>query len=155
MREIDTVKASFRVGDSARNPELTVFSDPAMGQANARRTSSPASRSIRSEPARVKATRCSQQPASSAPPPAACSPRTSANGSVSTRSASRTARRSAAPRLTVGQYISPRLYLGYGVSLFEPSQVVTLRYRLSRALSLEAEQGTLNSRAGIEFRKER
>jgi translocation and assembly module TamB len=39
--------------------------------------------------------------------------------------------------------------------LFEPGQVVTLRYRLSRALSLEAEQGTLNSRAGIEFRKER
>jgi translocation and assembly module TamB len=56
---------------------------------------------------------------------------------------------------TVGQYLSPRLYLSYGVGLFEPGQVVTLRYRINSRLSLEAVQGTLSQRAGINFRLER
>ncbi|MEJ1960466.1 MAG: translocation/assembly module TamB domain-containing protein [Gammaproteobacteria bacterium] len=56
---------------------------------------------------------------------------------------------------TVGQYLSPRLYLSYGVGLFEPGQVVTLRYRLSEKVSLEAVQGTLNQKAGINYRIEK
>jgi translocation and assembly module TamB len=56
---------------------------------------------------------------------------------------------------TVGQYLSPRLYLSYGVGLFEPGQVITLRYRISDKLSLEAAQGPLNQRAGINYRIER
>ena len=56
---------------------------------------------------------------------------------------------------TVGQYLSPRLYLSYGVGLFEPGQVVTLRYRISNRVSLEAVQGTLNQRAGINYRIEK
>ncbi len=48
---------------------------------------------------------------------------------------------------TVGQYLSPRLYLSYGVGLFEPGQVVTLRYRINDKLSLEAAQGPLNQKA--------
>ncbi len=71
VREIDTVKAGFRVGGSARNPELTVSPTPRWARPTRWRTSSPASRSIRSAPARAKVTRCSQRPASSAPPPAA------------------------------------------------------------------------------------
>ena len=49
---------------------------------------------------------------------------------------------------TVGQYLSPRLYLSYGVGLFEPGQVVTLRYRISDKWSLEGSQGPLNQRVG-------
>ena len=56
---------------------------------------------------------------------------------------------------TIGEYLSPRLFLSYGVGLFEPGQVVTLRYRINDRLSLEASQGTLNQRAGINFRVER
>jgi translocation and assembly module TamB len=56
---------------------------------------------------------------------------------------------------TVGQYLSPRLYLSYGVGLFEPGQVVTLRYRINDKLSLEAVQGTLSQRAGINYRVEK
>ena len=56
---------------------------------------------------------------------------------------------------TVGQYLSPRLYLSYGVGLFEPGQVVTLRYRISDKLSLEASQGPLNQKAGINYRIEK
>jgi translocation and assembly module TamB len=56
---------------------------------------------------------------------------------------------------TVGQYLSPRLYLSYGVGLFEPGQVVTLRYRINEKLSLEASQGPLNQKAGINYRIEK
>ena len=56
---------------------------------------------------------------------------------------------------TVGQYLSPRLYLSYGVGLFEPGQVVTLRYRISNKVSLEAVQGTLSQKAGINYRVEK
>ena len=56
---------------------------------------------------------------------------------------------------TVGQYLSPRLYLSYGVGLFEPGQVVTLRYRISDKVSLEASQGPLNQRAGVTYKVEK
>jgi translocation and assembly module TamB len=56
---------------------------------------------------------------------------------------------------TVGQYLSPRLYLSYGVGIFEPGQVVTLRYRISDKLSVEAVQGPLDQKAGINYRIEK
>ncbi|MEP7243814.1 MAG: translocation/assembly module TamB domain-containing protein [Gammaproteobacteria bacterium] len=56
---------------------------------------------------------------------------------------------------TVGQYLSPRLYLSYGVGLFEPGQVITLRYRINSKVSLEAVQGPLNQKAGINYRIEK
>lgn len=57
--------------------------------------------------------------------------------------------------LTVGKYLSPRLYLGYGVGLFTPGQVVTLRYKLTRLFDFEMQNGTLSSRAGINYRIEK
>jgi len=56
---------------------------------------------------------------------------------------------------TVGQYLSPRLYISYGVGLFDPGQVVTLRYRLSRAVNVEAIQGSKSQRAGINYKREK
>jgi translocation and assembly module TamB len=56
---------------------------------------------------------------------------------------------------TVGQYLSPRLYLSYGVGLFEPGQVVTLRYRISDKWSLEGSQGPQNQRVGLDYRIEK
>ena len=57
--------------------------------------------------------------------------------------------------LTVGKYLSPRLYLGYGVGLFTPGQVVTLRYKLTRLFEFEMQNGSLSSRAGINYRIEK
>ncbi|MFL6620542.1 MAG: translocation/assembly module TamB domain-containing protein, partial [Povalibacter sp.] len=57
--------------------------------------------------------------------------------------------------LTVGQYLSPRLYLSYGVGLFEPGEVVTLRYKLSDQFTIEALNGPRDSRAGVEYRIEK
>ena len=57
--------------------------------------------------------------------------------------------------LTVGKYLSPRLYLSYGVGLFTPGEVVTLRYRLTRLFNVEVQNGTLSSRAGINYKLEK
>jgi translocation and assembly module TamB len=56
---------------------------------------------------------------------------------------------------TVGKYLSPRLYLSYGVGLFEPGQVITLRYRLSKRWNFEAQNATDFNRASLNYRFER
>ncbi|HXD36157.1 MAG TPA: translocation/assembly module TamB domain-containing protein, partial [Rhodanobacter sp.] len=56
---------------------------------------------------------------------------------------------------TVGKYLSPRLYLSYGVGLFEPGTVITLRYRLSHRWSFEAQNATDFSRASFNYRIEK
>jgi translocation and assembly module TamB len=56
---------------------------------------------------------------------------------------------------TVGKYLSPRLYLSYGVGLFEPGEVITLRYRLSQRWNFEAQSATDFSRASLNYRIER
>lgn len=55
---------------------------------------------------------------------------------------------------TVGKYLSPRLYLAYGVALFEDASAVTVRYLISERLDLEIESSR-ESRAGINYRLER
>lgn len=54
---------------------------------------------------------------------------------------------------TVGKYLSPALYLSYGVGLFEPGSVVTLRYLLSQRFDLEIEAAQ-ESRFGANYRWE-
>lgn len=56
---------------------------------------------------------------------------------------------------TVGKYLSPRLYLSYGVGLFDPGQVITLRYILSHRWNFEAQNATDFSRASLNYRLER
>lgn len=56
---------------------------------------------------------------------------------------------------TVGKYLSPRLYLSYGVGLFDPGQVITLRYRLSQRWNFEAQNATDFSRASFNYRLEK
>lgn len=57
--------------------------------------------------------------------------------------------------LTVGKYLSPRLYISYGVGLFTPGEVVTVRYRLTRHFDAEVQNGTLSSRAGVNYKIEK
>ncbi|RDI97814.1 pathogenicity protein [Dyella solisilvae] len=56
---------------------------------------------------------------------------------------------------TVGKFLSPRLYLSYGVALFDPGQVITLRYHFSRNWNLEAQSATSFNRATLNYRFER
>ncbi|MGB0956226.1 MAG: translocation/assembly module TamB domain-containing protein, partial [Panacagrimonas sp.] len=44
-------------------------------------------------------------------------------------------------RLTVGKYLSPKIYVSYGVGLFQPGQVFKLLYDLGRGFKLATESG--------------
>jgi len=55
---------------------------------------------------------------------------------------------------TVGKYLSPKLYLSYGVGLFTPGEVITLRYLISKRFNFEAQNATTGNRAGVNYRWE-
>jgi len=57
--------------------------------------------------------------------------------------------------LGVGKYLSPRLYVGYGVSLLGTGQVLTLKYLLRRGFDIQVESSTVENRASLNWRKER
>jgi translocation and assembly module TamB len=57
--------------------------------------------------------------------------------------------------LTIGEYLSPRLYLSYGVGLFEPGEVIALRYKLTKDVGVRIQRGTQETRTGVEYRIER
>jgi translocation and assembly module TamB len=46
--------------------------------------------------------------------------------------------------LVVGRYLSPKLYVSYGVGLMESLNSITLRYPLSKRWQLEAESGEVH-----------
>lgn len=56
---------------------------------------------------------------------------------------------------TAGKYLSPRLFLSYGVGLFSPGQVITLRYTLNRFLQFDAENATTGNRASFNYKIEK
>ena len=56
--------------------------------------------------------------------------------------------------LVVGRYLSPRLYVGYGIGLIESINTFNLRYRISDHWQLEAESG-IDQGADLFYRFER
>lgn len=54
-----------------------------------------------------------------------------------------------------GKYLSPRLYVGYGVSLVGSGQVLTLKYLLRKGFDVQFESSTVENRASINWRKEK
>lgn len=57
--------------------------------------------------------------------------------------------------LGVGKYISPKLYVGYGVSLVGSGSVLTLKYLLSRGFDVEVESSTVENRGSLNWRREK
>ena len=55
----------------------------------------------------------------------------------------------------VGKYLSPRLYVSYGVSLLGTGQVLTLKYLLRKGFDIQIESSTLENRGSVNWRKER
>lgn len=62
---------------------------------------------------------------------------------------------SAQPWLTVGRYLSPELYVSYGVGLFEPGSVVRVRYELTEHWKVQGESGGTSSGADLLYTIER
>lgn len=57
--------------------------------------------------------------------------------------------------LGIGKYLSPRLYVGYGVSLLGTGQVVTLKYLLKKGFDIQIESSSVQNRASINWRMEK
>ena len=55
----------------------------------------------------------------------------------------------------VGKYLTPRLYVGYGVSMVGAGQVVILKYLLRKGFDVEVESSTLETRGSVNWRTER
>lgn len=154
-RTVEDVTAGLRVRGSARTPELTVFSDPPMSQANA------LSYLVAGKPIDEIGAGDSEAGAMQT---AARSLGAAGGGMLAKSLGKRLGVDELAVKddemiggaaLTVGQYLSPRLYLSYGVGLFEPGDVITLRYKLSDDLALQTQRGPEDTRAGIEYRIEK
>jgi translocation and assembly module TamB len=56
--------------------------------------------------------------------------------------------------LGVGKYLSPRLYVSYGVSLLGTGQVITLKYLLRKGFDIEIESSTVENRGSVNWRHE-
>lgn len=59
------------------------------------------------------------------------------------------------PALVLGTYLSPRIYVSYGVGLFETFNVLRIRYRLGKNWFLQTESGTAASGADLLYTIER
>jgi translocation and assembly module TamB len=55
----------------------------------------------------------------------------------------------------VGKYLSPRLYVSYGVSLLGTGQVLTLKYLLRAGFDIEIESSSRENRGSVNWRLER
>ncbi len=144
MRDIDEdLSTGLRITGSAKRPIITVVSDPEVGEADAlsylvtgRSLSDVGSASASSQDALDSASRSLQG---------------AAGGLVAKRIGQRLGLDEAGVEendmiggsaLTIGEYLSPRLYLSYGVGLFEPGEVVALRYKVSDDVGVKVEVGS-------------
>lgn len=57
--------------------------------------------------------------------------------------------------LGVGKYLSPRLYVSYGVALLGTGEVVTLKYLLKKGFDIQIESSSVQNRASVNWRMEK
>ncbi|MCX7563100.1 translocation/assembly module TamB domain-containing protein [Xanthomonadaceae bacterium XH05] len=149
QRRIDTVTVGVQVRGTALVPELTLWSDPAMEQAEQ------LSYLVLGRPLRSASQADGAQLTQAA---AAMGGNLLAKnlgarlGVDEVEVADNRALGGAA--LTVGMHLSPRLHVSYGVALFGSGQVVTFKYLLSRVWNIQIDSGTEN-RAALNYRLER
>lgn len=149
QRKIDTITVGVQVRGTALAPELTLWSDPAMDQAEQ------LSYLILGRPLRSASQADGAQLTQAA---AAFGGNLLAKnlgaqlGVDEIEVADNRALGGAA--LTVGKKLSPRLHVSYGVALFGPGQVITFKYLLSRLWNIQIDSGTEN-RAALNYRLER
>lgn len=148
----DNIKAGLMVRGTALVPVLTVFSQPAMEQSDALSyimTGKPLSGLKSGEGDMVGTAARALGSAGGDLLAKGVGARLGVDAGVSDSTAL------GGSAFTVGKYLSPKLYLSYGVGLFTPGQVITLRYLISKRFNFEAQNATTGNRAGINYRYER
>lgn len=152
VRVLKDVTAGLRVQGTAQVPVLTVFSEPALEQSEALSyliTGRPLSGLKSGESDLVGAAAQALGSATGDLLAKSIGARLGVDAAVGDNSALGGA------AFTVGKYLSPKLYLSYGVGIFTPGEVITLRYKLSRLWELEAQNATTENRAGLNYRLEK
>jgi len=150
----DGQQVGLQVGGTARHPVLTLFSNPPMEQSDALAyliTGKPLSQVSSGEGDMLG--RAAQALGSAAGNYLAKS--IGSHLGLDDIGVASNAALGGSSAFTVGKYLSPRLYLSYGVGLFEPGEVVTLRYRLSHRWNFEAQSATTFNRASFNYRLEK
>lgn len=148
----DNIKAGLMVRGTALVPVLTVFSQPAMEQSDALSyimTGKPLSGLKSGEGDMVGTAARALGSAGGDLLAKGIGARLGVDAGVSDSSAL------GGSAFTVGKYLSPKLYLSYGVGLFTPGTVITLRYLISKRFNFEAQNATTGNRAGVNYRYER
>ena len=151
-REIGAVTAGIEVSGRAMQPRVEVWSEPSMSQSEALaylvlgRSLSMASTDQASQVNAASAALsagsgllASQLGAKLGLDDAGVSQSRALGGSV----------------LGVGKFITPRLYVGYGVSLIGAGQVLTLKYLLRKGFDIEVESSTVENRGSVNWRTEK
>jgi translocation and assembly module TamB len=149
VRVIGKIKAGVQVRGSAELPELTTYSDPAMSQIDAISylvLGRPASEARGSGGDAVQ--NAAQQ----------------LGGNLLAKSVGQrlglevgfenSAELGGGSAFTVGKFLSPKLYVGYGRSLFDAAQLFIVRYKLTDRYELEGLSGR-EQKAGVNYRLER
>lgn len=152
VRKLEEVTAGLRVQGTARVPVLTVYAEPPMEQAEALSylvTGKPLSALKSGEGDMVGTAARALGSATGDLLAKSVGARLGVDAGVSDSAALGGA------ALTVGKYLSPRLYLSYGVGLFVPGEVITLRYLLSKRWNIDVQSATNDNRAGLNYRYEK
>ena len=148
----DTVIAGLQVRGTAQVPVLTVYSQPAMEQSEALSylvTGKPLSGLKSGESDMLGTAARALGSATGDLLAKGIGARMGVDAGVSDNAAVGGA------AFTVGKYLSPKLYLSYGVGLFTPGEVVSLKYIFNRRWNFEAQNATSGNRAGINYRWEK
>lgn len=148
----DTIVAGLQVRGTAQVPVLTVYSQPAMEQSEALSylvTGKPLSGLKSGESDMLGTAARALGSATGDLLAKGIGARMGVDAGVSDNAAVGGA------AFTVGKYLSPKLYLSYGVGLFTPGEVVSLKYIFNKRWNFEAQNATSGNRAGINYRWEK
>jgi len=145
-RTVGNVTAGLMISGTLRNPQLQVFSDPPMSQSDAlayllfghgmQQTSG-------SEQSAVNSAANAIGIAGGTYIVKSLGKRVGID-TVSVENANAYDTSASQASLFLGKYLSPRLYVSYGIGLYAPINLLRIRYTLSRHWALEAESGTFS-----------
>lgn len=146
VRTEKEVTAGVRINGTARNPQATLFSEPALGSESEILSYLVLGRPLDQASSGEGATLSSAALSLGLKGGDALARQIGSRFGLSDVGVSQSSELGQSA-LTLGKYLSPRLYLSYGVGLVDPVSVVRLRYELSDHWALEAASGTETSGA--------
>ena len=152
QREIGEVTAGIRIEGRASAPRATVYSDPAKSESEALAylTLGRPLSSLNGDEARQVGAAKSALNAGTGLLAAKLGARIGLDNAGVTES-----RALGKDVFSVGKYLSPKLYVSYGVSLLGTGQVLMLKYLLRKGFDIQIESSTSENRASVNWRKEK